>query len=123
MSHNLRSKNNRAADGTPLPGHPAHLNQEDLQILQHMVSEWEAQYPVDVACAQYFAALVMHDMATSGYIVNYTAVTANNVNMLRSLRETKKKEPTLTLTTMLEKAVRVFLKPTKKTTKPPATWI
>ena len=86
-----------------------------------MVSEWEAQYPVDVACAQYFEPLVMHDMATSSYIVNYTAVTANNVNMLRSLRETKKKEPTLTLTTMLEKAVRVFLKPTKKTPKPPAT--
>ena len=84
MSENIRSKNNRAADGTPLPGHPAHLNQEDLQFLQH-------------------------------------TVTANNVNMLRSLRETKKKEPTLTLTTMLEKAVRVFLRPTKKTPKPPAT--
>ena len=86
-----------------------------------MVSEWEAQYPVDVACAQYFEPLVMHEMATSGYTIDYAAVTANNVNILRSLREMKKKEPTLTLTNMLEKAVRVFQKPAKKTSKPPAT--
>ena len=86
-----------------------------------MVSEWEAQYPVDAACAQYFEPLILHDMATSSYIVNYTAVTANNVNMLRALKDTNRKEPTLSLTSMMEKAIRVFQKPTKKTTKPTAT--